>query len=112
MTRLAQRREIIPTNRLALIACAGLVAFLALIQAGFASLGIGVCGRVPNQDLAMAVIDLGIAAVAYFVFLLGAIRLRRNWDVGRMGYGATIVGLLVSGAIMSAVFISQTSCVR
>lgn len=100
----------LPTSRLAIVACAGLVAFLALMEAGLAAVGYASCGRTGSQNMPLALVDLGIAAVSYFVFLLGAIKLRHHWEIGRLGYICTIVALLLTGGILSVFFVVSSTC--
>ncbi len=100
-------------RRLVVVASAGLVAFLSLMQGVLTLGGYSACPSIaPVPDPAMALIEFSIAAVAYGVFLLGALRLRKNWETGKTVYIATVGALLVSGGILSAMFISSTTCVR
>ena len=102
----------IPLPRLALVASAGLVAFMEIMQGALTLTGQANCSvsRV-SPDYTLALIEFSIAAVAYGVFLLGAVRLRRNWETGKIVYISTIVALLLNGGILSAMFLMSSSCV-
>jgi hypothetical protein len=101
----------VPMRRLVIVASAGLIAFLALMQGVLTLTGHPRCPEATiAPDLLMALIEFSIAAVAYGVFLLGAIRLRRGWETGKAIYFATVAALLLSGGILSAMFISMSSC--
>lgn len=100
----------VPFSRLAVVATAGLVAFMALMQGIVATTGYTSCKvhYAPNMNLAFT--QLGIAASAYLIFLIGALRLRKGWEKGQAAYIATVAALLVSAALLAVVFIHTTSC--
>ena len=103
----------IPFNRFIIVASAGMVAFLALMQGTLTVSGYHPCGMAtsaPNQNLHAATFELGIAATAYLVFLLGARRLRKGWDVGAGAYNFAIITLLVGQGLLAYVFIHSTIC--
>ncbi len=98
-------------RRLVIVASAGLIAFLSLMQGVLTLTGNPSCPGVkvsPNFELSL--IQFSIAAVAYVVFLLGAIRLRQNWEAEKTAYFATVFALLISGGILSAMFIGMSIC--
>lgn len=100
-------------GRLVVVASAGLVAFLSLMLGVLTLTGYSACSRVAlAPDVLIALIEFSLAAVAYGVFLLGAIRLRQNWEAGKSAYFSTVAALLVSGGIMGALFISMSTCAR
>jgi hypothetical protein len=108
-----KRLASIPFNRFIIVASAGLVAFLALMQGTLTVSGYRPCGMAalsPNQSLQAATMELGIAAAAYLIFLLGARRLRKGWDIGSGAYNLAIITLLVGQGLLAYVFIHSTIC--
>jgi hypothetical protein len=103
----------VPFSHFLTVAAAGLVAFLALMQAGLSVSGYRPCGQAPlapGHSMQVAMFELGLAAAAYLVFLLGAIRLRRGWDVGAAAYNLVIVALLIGQGLLAYMFILSTVC--
>ncbi|MBW4061252.1 hypothetical protein HJC99_01630 [Candidatus Saccharibacteria bacterium] len=103
----------VPFNRFLTVASAGLVAFLALMQGGLTVSGYRPCGLPPlkaTDSLQVAMLELGIAAAAYLVFLLGALRLRKGWDVGISAYNLAIFALLIGQGLLAYMFIRSTVC--
>jgi hypothetical protein len=93
------------------VASSGLIAFLSLMQGVLTITGNPSCygsRLAPNYELAF--VQFGIATIAYVVFLLGAIRLRKDWETGKAAYFATVFALLISGGILSTIFIGMSSC--
>lgn len=93
------------------VAIAGLVAFLALMEGVLAVAGYGACGLATRPNMALALAELGISAVAYGMFLLGAIRLKNGSSGVHTGYTATAIALFISGGIISSYFILSTTCI-
>ena len=101
----------IPMRRLAIVASSGLIAFLSLMQGVLAITGNTSClATRASANYELVLIQFVIAVIAYGVFLLGAVRLRRNWEVGKAAYFSTVFALLISGGILSAMFIGMSSC--
>lgn len=104
------RNRPVPFNRLAIVAVAGLVAFMSLMQGILASTGYTSCNVHYEPNMNLAFTQLGIAGSAYLIFLIGALRLRKGWEKGKPAYIATVVALLVSASLLATVFIHTTSC--
>ena len=102
----------LPFGRVLPVAVAGLVAFLALMEGVLAVAGYGACGLATRPNMALALTELGISAVAYVMFLLGAFRLKISRSGVRSGYVATVAALFVSGGIISSYFLLSTTCAR
>ena len=103
----------IPFSRFFTVACAGLVAFLALMQGVLSVSGYRPCGLKPlaaTDSLNVAMFELGIAAISYLVFLLGARRLRQGWDVGSLAYNFAIFALLIGQGLLAYIFIRSSVC--
>ena len=103
----------IPFNRFITVASAGMVAFLALMQGTLTVSGYRPCGLAPlkaNDSLQVAMLELGLAASGYLVFLLGARRLRKGWDVGAGAYNLAIFALLIGQGLLAYIFIRSTVC--
>ena len=103
----------IPFNRFFTVACAGLVAFLALMQGTLTVSGYRPCGLKPlaaSDSINVAMFELGIAAVSYLVFLLGARRLRKGWSVGAPAYDFVILALLIGQGLLAYIFIRSSVC--
>jgi hypothetical protein len=103
----------VPFNRFITVASAGLVAFLALMQGTLTVSGYRPCGLTPlqpNDNLQIAMLELGIAAAAYLIFLLGARRLRKGWNVGISAFNLAIFALLIGQGLLAFLFIHSTIC--
>jgi hypothetical protein len=101
----------IPLRRLAIVASSGLIAFLSLMQGVLTLTGNPSCyGSQVSANYELVLIQFSIAVIAYGVFLLGALRLRHNWEAGKAAYFATVFALLISGGILSALFLGMSSC--
>lgn len=103
----------IPFSHFIVVASAGLVAFLALMQGTLTVSGYRPCNLAPiksNDSLHTALFELGLAAVGYLVFLLGARRLRRGWESGTAAYNLVIIALLVGQGLLAYIFIRSTVC--
>lgn len=104
------RRRPVPFSRLAVVAAAGLVAFMALMQGILATTGYTTCQTKFSPNMSLAVTELGIAASAYLIFLVGALKLRKGWEKGQAAYLATVIALLVSAGLLAFIFIRASSC--
>ena len=103
----------IPFSRFATVASAGLVAFLALMQGVLTVGGYRPCGTTAiqgNDTVKLAMFELGLAAIGYLVFLLGARRLRSGWEIGALSYNLAIFTLLIGQGLLAYVFIRMSVC--
>lgn len=115
MQAATMRQPHIPFHRFAIVAAAGLVAFLAIWQGYFATIQYQPCPAIaphyiipPNGGVAASA--FGIATVALTIFYLGAIRLKQNYQYGRTGYNLVVLSLLASQSLLSFVFIRLSTC--
>ncbi len=105
----------IPFSRLAIVASAGLVAFLAFWQGFFSFLHYRPCAIVqPNYVLApnpeAGFTEFGIALVAVLVLFAGAKRLRQDFEMGQAAYLAVVISLLIGQGLLAFVFLRLSTC--
>ncbi len=105
----------IPFSRFAVVACAGLVAFLAFWQGVFSFMHYRPCAiQDPSYILtpnpAAGLMEFGIAAVALVILFAGAKRLRTNFKDGFFGYTLVVTNLLIGESLLSFIFLRLSTC--
>ena len=105
----------IPFSRFAVVAAAGMVAFLAFWQGFFALIHYRPCAIIaphyvlpPNPGAGFT--ELGISALATLVLFYGAKRLRSNFDGAGAGYVMVVTTLLVGQGVLAFIFLRLSTC--
>ncbi|HSX01930.1 MAG TPA: hypothetical protein VLI05_01305 [Candidatus Saccharimonadia bacterium] len=107
--------RVIPFSRFAVVASAGLVAFLAFWQGFFSLIHYRPCAIIaPNYALnpnpGAGLTEFGIAATATLVLFYGAKRLRTNFDGAAAGYIMVVTSLLVGQGVLAFIFLQLSTC--
>jgi hypothetical protein len=107
--------QAIPFHRFAIVASAGLVAFLALWQGIFSLMHYRPCAFQnpayvipPNPSAALA--EFGISLVGLVVLFLGARRLREGYEGGIVSYYIAVFSLLLGQGLLAFIFLRLSTC--
>lgn len=105
----------IPFHRFAIVAAAGLVAFMALWQGIFSLLHYRPCAiQDPTYILppnpSAAAMEFGLAVAAAAVLFLGARHLRQGFATSTAAYYFVVASLLVGQGLLAYIFLQLSTC--
>lgn len=112
---MSSARQTIPLHRFAIVAAAGLVAFLALWQGIFALMHYRPCAiQAPHYSLPpnpeAAITEFSLAAVALGILFVGARGLRQGFTSGMLGYNLVVFSLLIGQGLLAFIFLRLSTC--